>query len=94
MVVKRLVDAVVFGFGASAGAKLLENALAGEPEAAPPTEAEKAAAARAAEAEARQDAKRKAAEAQRALAAARAQRAQHEAEIDDELAALKRKLGK
>src|SRR5262245_42855028 len=91
MVVKRLVDAVVFGFGASAGKKLFDEALekAEQPE---PTEEERRAEQAKAEATARAESDRRASEAKRALAAAEEAKAKREAEIDDELAAQARQV--
>jgi hypothetical protein len=88
---KRLVDAVVFGFGASAGKALFDEAVEDVEKATrEPTPEEK----KKAEAEARKRAL--AEEKERARAAEEAEKARKKAaaEIDDELAALKRKLGK
>lgn len=88
---KRLMDSVVVGFGLSAGKKLFDEAVEDVENALrEPTPEETAKA----EAEARKRAV--AEEKARAKAAAEAEKARirQEAEIDDELAALKRKMGK
>lgn len=88
---KRLVDSVVVGFGLSAGKKLFDEAVDDIDNALrdpTPEEQEKAAA----------EARKRAIEEEKALARAAKEaektRQKQEAEIDDELAALKRKLGK
>lgn len=89
--IKRLVDAVVHGFGFSAGSALFHDAaqkLAEETR--EPTEEEARAAKVRAEKLAAAEAKRQAAEAKKAEAA----RKKAAAEIDAELAALKKKLRK
>lgn len=89
--VKRIVDAVIHGFGFSAGKALFDEAVKEVEEATrEPTEEER----RAAEVEAKKRAR--AEEKARAVAEkkAEAQRRKTEKEIDDELAALKKKLGK
>lgn len=89
--IKRLVDSVIHGFGFSAGSALFDETVKEVGEALrEPTPEEK----KKAEAEARKRAI--AAEKEMAKAAKEAEKArkQRDAEIDDELAALKRKMGK
>lgn len=90
---KRLVDAVVHGFGARAGGALFDHALqkAAEPE---PTEAERRAAEETARKAAEAEAKRLEREGERAAAARREAADKSAKEVDRELAAMKKKLGK
>jgi hypothetical protein len=89
--IKRLMDSVALGFGLSAGRRLFEE-TAKEVENAfrepTPEELEKA------EAEERKKALEREKERARILKEAEQRRLREEAEVDDELAALKRKLGK
>ena len=88
---KRLLDSVVVGFGLSAGKKLFDETVEEVDKALrepTPEEKEKA------EAEARKRAAAEEKERARALKEAEKARKKQEAEIDDELAALKRKMGK
>lgn len=95
---KRLSEAALFGFGSAAGQALFERAkreLFGDEEdeeELDPKERERRAKAAAKEAErlAKEDAKQRAREAEEKKKA----KAKLEREVDDELAALKKKLGK
>jgi hypothetical protein len=86
---KRLIGAIVDGFGLAAGKKLFDDAAAEiteealDPREAAQRERERAAAAKRAEKEAKQRAKEQAAAKKRS-----------DAEIDAELAALKKRMGK
>lgn len=88
---KRLVDSVIHGFGFSAGSALFDETVKEVDKALrepTPEELKKA------EAEARKKALAEEKERARAAKEAEKARQRQEAEIDDELAALKRKLGK
>lgn len=88
---KRLIDAVVHGFGFSAGKALFDEAVEEvEKVTREPTPEEK----QKAEAEARKRALAEEKERARAAKEAEKARKKQAAEIDDELAALKRKIGK
>lgn len=101
---KRLVDAIIFGFGASAGKDLYDGAKEEAKDEATLTEAERREARIRAEAariraeeravDEAKEARRRAAADKAAEEARRKAAAAREAEIDDELAALKKKLGK
>lgn len=92
MPVKKLLDSVIFGFGASAGKRAyeeleqkVEKALLGEDEQEPKPETP---------AERTKREKREKAEREKAEKAAKKARAKEEAEVDKELAALKKRIGK
>lgn len=89
--IKRLVDSVVVGFGLSAGKKLFDETVeeVGKALREPTPEEQKKA-----EEETRKRAIAEEKERARAAKEAEKKRKKQEAEIDDELAALKRKLGK
>lgn len=89
--IKRLMDSVVVGFGLSAGKKLFDEAVEDAGKAfRDPTPEEQAKAEEEARKQAVEQEKRRAKE----LREAEKSRKRQEAEIDDELAALKRKMGK
>ncbi len=89
--IKRLMDSVVVGFGLSAGRKLFDEAVEDVGNAfRDPTPEEKAKA----EAEARKRAVEQEKLRAKELREAEEKRKRQDAEIDDELAALKRKVGK
>ncbi len=93
MPVKRLLDSVIAGLGATAGKRLFEEL---EDRIAPPEETpEEKEKREKKERAARERAEKEAAKAAKAEAAARAKaKAQREADVDRELAALKKRLGK
>ena len=91
--IKRLVDAVVFGFGASAGKALFDEAAAKlEEQQREPTEDERLAAEVEAKKRAIKEAKQQAAARQKAEREREKANAKREADIDAELQALKKKL--
>lgn len=88
---KRIADSVAVGFGLSAGHRLFQETVKGIEKAfEEPTPEEVAKA----EAEERKKAAEREKERARILKEAEKTRLREEAEIDDELAALKRKVGK
>jgi hypothetical protein len=93
---KRLINAVVHGFGLAAGKKLFDDALEDFGGESPPAKSAEELAAdekRAAKARAQED-KQRAARAKRDAKERASAAKKAAAEVDDELAALKKRLGK